>query len=346
VATTVTGTVSWTQEAEGSIDVTETIVQAFARSGSGYPHAFAINAYGAAGGGLIQCLCGDGLKSDWPRPGTSIGGGWSLATRNDYSGYPLCYILDATDPTAGGWIQQTFYHVTYAGLGPKPPSQAGNTQDQSNVNVYMHPYDQLSVWFPLNVYKVRMVLNYKANRTRTETVTAVVAAGVQPELSDSTESDREAISLTSEYVGEAVDPEGAIPIGSPARRTYFQTERGAASFEYLLLAARAKMRARARSVDIAFAVDWQTALGIGLRHSVRYFDRRVPGGVAIGKVKSYRLHAGTAGMLGEFTIGCTIGTATAISPQAGAPSYVDDGYVNPGYQTIPGAWTTGSTSPT
>lgn len=335
VAVAASGTVSWTQQAEGSVDVTEHIVRAFAAADSGYKHAFSYNQWGTGGGGLIQCLCGDGLKTDWPKPGTSIGGGWNLSTLNDQNGTALCYILDATSTNQGGWIQPLWYTVSFSGQMPMP-SQAGNTEAQSNVNVYLQPYGVFNVSFPLNVYKIRMVLQYKASRTRTETVTAVVAAGVQRVLSDSSESDREVVDLTSQYAGEAVDLDGSIPIGNPAYRSYFQTARGAASFEYLLLAARAKLRARARSVEITFAVDWVTALGIGLRHSVRYFDRRVPGGVATGKVKSYRLSAGTDGMSGEFTLGCTIGTDAAISPQAGTPSYVDVGYVNSGYQTMPG----------
>jgi hypothetical protein len=335
VAAEVSGTVTWTQQAEGSIDVSERIIRAFGAAGSGYKHAFAQSAWHVGGGGMISCLCGDGLKSDWPRPGTSIGGGWNLSTLNDPGGTPLCYILDATVGNQGGWIMQSYYNVHYSGQLP-PDSQAGNSEEKSNVNVFLQPFGAFTAQFPLNVYKIRMVLQYKANRTRTETVTAVVAAGVQRELSDSTESDREAISLSSTYVGEAVDLDGSVPIGNTAYRSYFQTGRGAQSFEYLLLAARAKMRARARAVDITFAVDWRTALGITLQHSVQYFDRRVPGGVAVGKVKSYRLSAGTAGMLGEFTLGCTIGTDEAISPQPGVPSYVNAGYVFSGYQTMPG----------
>jgi hypothetical protein len=182
-----------------------------------------------------------------------------------------------------------------------------------------------------------MSLEFRANRKRTETITAVVTAGVQRELSDSAESDRESISLTSTFVDQGVDPEGALPIGDVAYRSYFQTARGAQSFEYLLLAARAKIRARARAVDITFAVDWRTALGIGLQNSVRYIDRRVPGGVAIGKVKSYRLTAGSAGMLGEFTVGCTIGTGELVAPLAGVNSYVAAGYVSSGWQVVTGA---------
>lgn len=333
VETTITGTVAWMQQAEGKIDVTQRIVSAFYDSGSAYNHTFPRNTFNSGGGGLISCLCGDGLKSDWPKPGTSIGGGYSLSTQNDAAGYPLCYILDAVAPN--GPYKQMYYNVVYAG-GQSVPSQAGASTDQSNVAVYLHPFGMLSVAFPLNVYKIRMTLEFKANRRRTETATAVLTAGVQRQLSDSGENDRETISLSSQFVDQAVDPGGAIPIGDAASRSYFQTPRGALSFENILLMGRAKMRARARSVDVTFAVDWRTALAITLRHSVTLTDYRLPGGTATGKVKSYKLTASDT-MLGEFTIGCTIGTGDGSEAQPGVPVYVDDGYVAPGYEAIAGA---------
>lgn len=336
VAVTISGTVGWSQQAEGRLDVTQAIVTAFHNSGSAYNQTFPIGTWYDGGGGLISCLCGDGLKSDWPKPGTNIGGGWSLSTLNDGSGRPFCYILDATRTNQGGWLQPTYFNVTMAGQSP-PASQAGNTTDQSNVNTYLNPFGQFTAGFPLNVYKIRMNLNYRADRRRTETVSAVLTGAVQSMLSDPSENDRETVSLSSEYVGQGVDSDGAIPIGNVAYRSYFQTARGAISFEYLLLVARAKMRARARAIDIAFAVDWRTALAISLRQNVQLTDRRLPGSVATGKVKSLRLTAGTAGMLGEFQIGCTIGTGAAVTaPQAGLAVYVDTGYVNSGYQVMAG----------
>lgn len=91
-------------------------------------------------------------------------------------------------------------------------------------------------------------------------------------------------------------------------------------------------------MDITFAVPWSNALSVTLRSSVRLIDRRLPGGVAEGKVKSYKLSYASQGIcLGEFTIGCAIGTGEAVGPQAGVNSYVDDGYVNPPYQVANGA---------
>jgi hypothetical protein len=181
-----------------------------------------------------------------------------------------------------------------------------------------------------------MTLQYKADRKRTETAIAVMTADVQQMLSDTSDSDRESVNFSSQYVGQAVDAEGGVPIGDLRRRTYFQTDRGARSFEYLLLVARAKMRFRARAVDIAIGVDFATALSIGLRHSVTYIDRRIPGGQATGKVKSYRITVGDGGMFGEFVIGCAIGTGNATNPAVGVNSYVDDGYVDPPYQVLAG----------
>jgi hypothetical protein len=331
IATTVTGTVAWQQQAEGVIDITDQIVGAFHHAGSYWTRGFERTPYSEGGGGLIQVLTGDGLKSDWPRPGTAVGSGWSLSTGTDPSGTPLCYIYEAL------WFQPTFYKVTYEGHGAAQVP-LGSTLDQANLAVYFNPVATFTIDFPLNVYKIRMNLQYKADRKRTETVTAVMMGGLQSTLSDSAEQDREAISLSSEFVGQNVDLDGSIPIGNVAYRSYFQTARGAASFEYLLLSARAKMRARARAVDVTFAVPWRTALDIGLRHSVRLTDRRLPGGTATGKVKSYKLTCSDAGtMLGEFTLGCSIGTGDGIAPQVGTPVYVDAGYVNSGYEVMAGA---------
>jgi hypothetical protein len=357
VATTVTGTVSWQQQAEGVLDVTQVLLDAFYAEGSAYKQTYprgvnrgftGINAYwytfgqrksvapwSTGGGGLVQCLGDGGIASSWPTPGTSIGGGWSLSNLTDMDGVPLCYIRDASKTKKGGWLEPAYYTVTFTAA--KPPTD--DTVVGIPINHVMQPYGTYTVDFPLRAYKIRMNLEYRANRTRSETVTAVVTADVQRELSDSAESDRETISLTSQFVDQGVDPDGALPIGDVAYRSYFQTARGASSVQYLLLAARAKMRARARAVDVGFAVDWRTALPITLRHNVRYADRRVPGGIATGKVKSYKLTAGTAGMLGEFTIGCTIGTGEITTAQTGVNSYVDDGYVSPPWQVVSGAQT-------
>ena len=373
IAVTVTGTVTWQQQADGFLDVTRPIVQAFAKQGSPFTDAFPtvpngpfgppvwnntggvqvpqskflpgnINNFSYlydshGGGGLIACLCGQGLKDSWPTAGTSIGGGWSLTTLNSADGYPLCYAWDALKPD--GWFVPGYFNINYAGQNPfyskTDPAAETPTHDETNVGLYLNPYAQYTIKFPLNIYKVRMTLQYSADRKRTETVTAVLVADVQKLLSDSAENDREAIELSSEYVGQGIDEGGEVPIGDLASRSYFQSDRGTQSFEYLLLAARAKLRARARAVQITFSTDWQTALGIKLRNSVTLFDRRLPGGVATGKVSSYRLSVADGRMLGNFTLSCSIGTGNPAIAQTGTNSYLEDGYVDPGFQVVAGA---------
>jgi hypothetical protein len=349
VATTVSGTVSWSQQGQGIIDVTPKLVQAFdAVAAAPYgvlPYALQKtypNWLRTGGSGMIQALYGDGLLNDWPKPGTTIGGGWSLSNLADASGKPLCFIEEATQNNKNGWLTPRYYNLNYtwpswryAGLNrvstepEKPPSDSEVVLGEGLTRVVLS--------FPLQTYNIRMHVEYKANRPRTETVTAVLTADVQRVLSDSADSDRENIELSSEFVGQGVDPGGGVPIGDLAYKSYFQTDRGTASFEYMLLAARAKMRARARSVEVTLGTDWRTALDIGLRHSITLLDRRLPGGNATGKVKSYTLRAADGVMTGEFTIACTIGNGTPSVAALGENTYVDDPYVERGWQVVAGA---------
>ena len=336
VAVTVSGTVTWQQQATGNLDVTQKIVDAFRAQNSPWKDAFPTpqGATGPGGGGLIAVLSGDGMQTDWPKPGTSIGGGWSLSSYNDGSGYPLCYCWNAVWPI--GWLKSKVYNVTVSAQNPTVQTNADGTAN--NAAMLTGQYSTYIYGFPLNIYKVRMVLRYEADRRRTETITAVMAADVQRLISDTAEQDRESVELTSEYVGQGVDPGGEVPIGDVSYRSYFQTDRGTRSFEYLLLAARAKLRARARAVDVTFAMPWRASLGVNLRNSVTLFDRRLPGGSATGKVKSYKLSVTGGRMLGEFTIGCSIGNGDASTAAAGVNAYVDDGYVD-GYQVVSGGQT-------
>ena len=227
VATTVSGTVSWTQQAEGVLDVTQTLLDAFYAAGSAYkttnarakaPYhgpwagmwggvSFTQAKWDTGGGGLIQCLCEGGFASSWPTPGTSIGGGWSLSNLTDMEGVPLCYIRDATDSKKGGWLEPAYYTTSYT--APKPvDTDLPTTGINTAIILVTQQYGTYTTDFPLKAYKIRMNLEYRANRTRSETVTAVVTAAMQRELSDSSEVTGER-QLTSQYVAQGVT-EGAL----------------------------------------------------------------------------------------------------------------------------------------
>jgi len=338
----VSGTVSWEQTGEGLVDVTGPLVSAFGKEGNTarlFAHLGSTRwKTPISGGAIIYTFNGTSVKSSWPQPGTSVGGGWEVATgvvddpADPDQGNSYSFCRDATAPI--GYLKPMSFFTQY--IGPPPADEPGVNPPASDFTVFITH----GVWryrFAYNAYSIRMVLRYQANRPRTETVRAVMVADVE-DLSDNAGTDSsEEISYSSDKVAEAIDPGGGIPLGSPEARTYLQTDRGAASFEYLLLAARAKLRARARSVEITFGIDFPLSIGISLRHSVALFDRRIPGGSAIGKVKAYRLTVGEDGMWGEFTMGCTIGSGVPISAAIGINSYVDDGYVDDGYQVIAGS---------
>src|SRR6185369_15468113 len=343
VAAAVKGTVSWSQQGQGIIDVTPNLVQAFKDVGAApygnLPHNLQ-KTYPlwlrTGGSGMIQALYGDGLLNSWPKPGTNIGGGWSLSSLTDASGKPLCFIEEASVNNKGGWLAPLNYNVNYTAVIDQISGAADNPPSDSEI-VLGQGLERVVLSFPLQTYNIRMNLEYRADRPRTETVSAVLTADVQRVLSDSADSDRESIELSSDFVGQGVDPGGGVPIGDLAYKSYFQTDHGTASFEYLLLAARAKMRARARSVEVTLATDWRTALDIGLRHSITLLDRRLPGGSATGKVKSYTLRCADGVMSGEFVIGCTIGNGTPSVAAIGENTYVDDPYVERGWQVVAGA---------
>jgi hypothetical protein len=336
----VSGTVSWEQTGEGDIDITPSLFHAFGDAGNLNTvfsdldgtkwHKYLTK------GGVVYTFNGSAVKSSWPQPGTSIGAGWEVAPGTSPDGKALSFIVDASSPL--GWIQPMAFNINY--VGPPPGDTSGVQRSPADGASDFTAFISHGTWqwgFSLNAYFIRMVVHYQASRKRTETVRAVMVADVL-DVSDNTGTDSsEEISYSSDKVAEAIDPGGAIPLGGPEARTYLQTDRGAGSFEYLLLAARAKLRARARSVEITFGCDWPTALGIGLRHSVALFDRRIPGGSAIGKVKQCRLTVGESGMFGEFTIGCTTGAGNAAVAATGINGYVDDGYVDDGYQVIAGS---------
>jgi len=343
IATAVKGTVSWSQQGQGIIDVTPNLVRAFDALGAAPYGTLPLNLLKTyplwlrtGGSGMIQCLYGDGLLNAWPKAGANIGGGWSLSNLTDSSGKPLCFIEEASANNKGGYLAPLSYDVKYTTAIQTREQELIEAPTKSEI-VMGQGLQRVILSFPIQTYNIRMNIEYRADRPRTETVTAVLTADVQRVISDSADSDRESIELSSEFVGQGVDSGGGVPIGDLAYKSYFQTHRGTASFEYLLLSARAKMRARARAVEVTFAVDWRTALAIGLRHSITLLDSRLPGGNATGKVKSYTLRCADGVMLGEFVIGCTIGNGTPSVAAVGENTYVEDLYVEPGWQVVAGA---------
>lgn len=318
----VTGTVSWTQQGAGEVDLTRAIWQKFKDAGSPYDYP------------IIASMTGSGLFSTWPDANRNIGGGWSFGAS--------ALIEEAT------WIEEKAYVVEWADL-----EDDAKTSYQEPTMSMTAAAGSEGIWanwraaFPLGRYKINVPLTWTASRARSETVTATIEADVQPLLVDPGAAEEELIELASDLVGEPVDESLASPgtydrpLDDLKRNSYFKTDRGAQSFEYLLLLARARLLQRARAVQISFVTTWTVAVPISCRHSVRIVDDRLPGGEATGKVTSYALVAsGDGEFTARVTIGCMIGYGVSLdSPAAGTGDYVEDGYVEDGWQSRTGAET-------
>jgi hypothetical protein len=185
-----------------------------------------------------------------------------------------------------------------------------------------------------------LVLDYKANNKREETVLFSVAADLQPIVTLPDPADVvEQINISGADVGIPID--GASP-QDVTRYVYFQTDRGLWSLEYLISVACAHLRIRARAVSVSWDVPFDAALGMSCRKNATLFDDRLPGGTATGKIIAYALTGdGDAGSINaNVTIGCAIGHDGTVVAVIGDPTWVADGWVEPGWQFYAGATTT------
>jgi hypothetical protein len=121
-------------------------------------------------------------------------------------------------------------------------------------------------------------------------------------------------------------------------RSYFPSDRGLWSVEYLISKARARLRMRSRCVKVSWESPFEDCLTLSCRKNATIEDSRIPGGAATGKIISYTLSCDKEGkMLGQVEIGCSVGFAGSVTAVAGTPEYVTGtGYVQSGYQRYDG----------
>ncbi|MBB2698969.1 UNVERIFIED_ORG: phage tail protein X [Rhizobium esperanzae] len=276
-------------------------------SGSFDLKAALLAAFAAAGtstGGVISSFTGQGLMEDWPAPGANIGGGWSF-------GQSAITRLD------GSVLPDDFQTQIFTGNGS---------------------WGQKANW-PCWKMLPTLIVRYDVSRTRREVVRFTLTSDAQAFIIDPDDSEPLAVTLSSDLVGEPVDPGEALPIGSRRRRAYFPTTRGRQSLDYLVAVCRARLRGRARSVEIKGETRLSNGAGFSCRKAIRIEDQRLPGGSATGKIISYSLKMdGDSGeALASFVIGCSVGKGNPVSDATGTPTYVEDGYVETGWQRYEGA---------
>lgn len=330
----------WQQRGSGNVDLSQRIIEQFAAITPAMVYDYKGAPFSTAG--QIVTIGGEQLEKAWPQPERRIGGGWTVGDSGlQLIGQPpmpalgmdgeVFRMMRDSDPTAGGIMGKVegIYQTVRDVLARTPGyvvqvvhhAVEGSETQAGQVDFVIVP-----------VWRMAPVLNvqWAADRTRREFVDFTLTADVQPLLADAGDDGIEYISIGPAYVDEIIED-----VRSPS---YLKTDRGLQSMDHLVARARALLLYRARAVNVSLTVGLDAALDWSCRKSLTINDPRLPGGVAAGKVKSYSLSVN--GDEGEayatVTLGCTVGRNGSITPVAGTPVYVEEGYVNPGHQRYEG----------
>jgi hypothetical protein len=310
----VKATGNYVQTAQVEVDLTQRLVNAFKGAGSIYPYP------------LVASFTAEGLLDDWPKPGQSLGGGWAMALSSfaipaPWAGF-VPYAVRYTDKSDSTSV-----------LGADKRDALGNALPGFIPQEFFIGWRNYDVTFGVSAILTNFSVQCDAARKRTEEVTFTMTADVQSILTDPGAAEEEVISLTTSLIDQPVDPDGALPIGNPARNSYFVTDRGQQSVQFLMLLAATRLLRRSRAVTVKFRTPWAFMAGIvSTRKSVRLLDPRLPRipggdvGGATGKIIDYRLTANGKGEnVCEVTIGCTIGYGVPLADAAaGEDTYADD----------------------
>ena len=309
----VTASVSWDQKASsekhGMIDISSRLKTAFQVAGSG-------------DGFRALSYTGGGLADDWPKAGASLGGGWSVG--------------------ASFAVPATF---TYPVQNFQPGFAIPGGSRGSGVPFETFEYDGLlqphgGLVLIKTALSIQLKLAYDVSRQRRELLSFTLSADVQPILTDPGDEEVINLSMQSSELTSPMDESGLLPIRDQRAASYFSTDRGAQSIEYLLCLARARLLSRARCVfiDLEIPFDDGILLDLSCRKNVIFSDSRLPGGIAGGKVTEYSMSlVGDSGQTTfSITFGATAGRGNTISAVPGEPDYVETDYVEDDYQFFSG----------
>lgn len=317
--------VDWNQVAVGEVDLRDKLSEAFAASGSE--------------DGLIMSYTGQGLEASWPQPDTSIGGGWSVSQ----SQLTLLSGDGATEEYFDAKTRESL--LEFMGILDQFKNWGNSSFGFRPTAVGLPPDPDTARFYRWTFYTPAFSVAYAANRSRSETVRFSVRADTQEVVTGLDDNGPiERLALRSSSIAVPVDnvdtADGELPIYDVRRRSYFKTDRGKRTFEWLLAVARARLLKSARAAEVSTPIKFEQAVDLSCRHNAIITDPRLPGGQAAGKVIGYGFSAnGDSGLLlGHIVIGCALGGGSTLAAiNDGDPLYVEDGYVANGYQQRSGA---------
>jgi hypothetical protein len=329
---------SWTQQAYGTVDLSRYLTENWPGNYPGYITSLTLDA------------------ESWPKAGTGIGDGWTVAASSARNLYDPTTVTSSQDGTTivkwwDGATTEVHISVTDTQLRSVAPGSvffgwiitedtAETTYAQDELGYYAASFQsnftRVPAVVPMHWLQVSLVAGYTAERPCTELVTISLNADVQHILTDP--EDGEALRIDGIKSVNLSEPlgDGSIPIGDPRRRSYVATERGNRSIEHLICLARTNLLKRSRVVEIAAAPKLSRMPEITLRKNAFLIEPRV--GEATGKIIGYTLALdGSTGRIDcKVRIGCTIGRGGSAIASGGEPTYCSVDYVGADYQHFTG----------
>lgn len=263
-------------------------------------------------GGVVNTFTGVQFLRSWPRAGDGIGA---------RSGYEVVKSdIRLIEPLPAAMPGESAAFRTKIDDGEQLFARAVFDAEQTTRDAKLRRY-----WF-----QTTLDIAYDFRQNRAETITATIENDVQALAFDADGGEIE-LDLTAENVV-------ALGLFYPRYSSYFHTSRGQQSFHHLLARAQAALAASSRAVEITFERPFFDALGTSCKNGITLTDASLPGGTATGKIKSYRLAVdGESGeTTAQITIAVCVGNGDTYASSGTDPSYVEDGYVEAGYQIVEG----------
>lgn len=285
----------------------------------------------------VNTKAGEGLINGWPKPGASIGGGWSAVDQVTF--------LSANVETVARSVQSNLTDDDLIfGYGGGSVTLPDTVIDPVFLTAYSASSSSSGVTSSSTAMGVinwdvycSLALGYDTgDRKRKDTLTFTLTTDFQALVTLPDDSEVLELTVSSRDVGLPVnlpDSTGTeIPIGLATRRSFFPQERGQQSIKYLLMLARAHIVMRSRAVQVKFNCTFERALELSLRKNAILFDPRLPGGEALGKIIAYAISMQGGQLIGEVTMGCAIGKGGTLPVRTGDATVAEEAVFEAGIQ--------------
>lgn len=302
---------------------------------------------------------GDGIISDWPKPGASLGGGWAVADSSAIDVYGV-----GTAQTAS-WSWTYHNNEKTHDNGDTLSQSESRTQpvlrgsslstlltDRWQVGIndpFSEPPINRPAWrqsTSLHVAKwlvsTTLSITYESDRKRSEKLSFTLTSDLQAVLTDSDEEQRfdEPIKLNGADVAVPIPDDSTAgataPIGDSLSGSYFPIDRGLESIKYGISVAAAKLIKASRAGELSWDISFERAVNLSCRKNASIEDDRIPGGSASGKIIAYsfEVNGDERRADGAVTIGSAIGFGNVITAAPGEDDYIDDDYIENYYERL------------